>query len=139
MAFDVAEEVFDFVPAPIITAMEGRRTTARSLWRDEDAAMLATQSRAKVVGVEAFVADDTPLPQATKQGFDGEEIVALALSQSECDGAPTTLDDGRQFGVDPSLGSADSLCRLSACPPVRLSACPPVRLSACPPRGSDPS
>jgi len=114
MAFDAAEEVFDFVPAPIVAPMERRRTTARTLWRDADACVLATQSRAKVVGVKAFVADDTPLPQATEQGFDGEEIVALALSQSECDGAPTTLDDGRQLGVDPSLGSADGLCRLSA-------------------------
>jgi len=82
MALDAAEEVFDFVPAPIVAAMERRRTTARTLWRDADACMLATQSRAKVVGVEAFVADDTPLPQATEQGFDGEEIVALALSQT---------------------------------------------------------
>ena len=114
MAFDAAEEVFDFVPPPIIAAMERRRATARTLWRDADPSVLATQSRTKVVGVEAFVADDTPLPQATKQRFDGEEIVALALSQSECDGAPTTLDDGRQLGVDPSLGSADGLCRLSA-------------------------
>ena len=97
MAFDAAEEVFDFVPAPIVAPMERRRTTARTLWRDADACVLATQSRAKVVGVKAFVADDTPLPQATEQGFDGEEIVALALSQSECDGAPTTLDDGRQL------------------------------------------
>jgi len=82
MALDAAEEVFNFVPAPIVSAMERRRTTARTLWRDADACMLATQSRAKVVGVEAFVADDTPLPQATEQGFDGEEIVALALSQT---------------------------------------------------------
>jgi hypothetical protein len=82
MALDAAEEVFNFVPAPIVSAMERRRTTARTLWRDADACMLATQSPAKVVGVEALVADDTPLPQATEPGFDSEEIVALALSQT---------------------------------------------------------
>ena len=114
MAVDAAEDVFDFVPAPIIAAMERCRTTARTLWRDADAWVLTTQSGAKVVGVEAFVADDTPLPQATEQGFNGEGIVALALSQSECDGAPTTLDDGRQPGVDAFVGSADGLCRFSA-------------------------
>ena len=120
MAFDAAEEVFDFVPAPIVAPMERRRTTARTLWRDADACVLATQSRAKVVGVKAFVADDTPLPQATEQGFDGEEIVALALSQSECDGAPTTLDDGASLVLIPPL--------------VRPMAC-----AACPPQGFDPS
>ena len=33
MAFDAAEEVFDFVPAPIVAAMDRRRMTARILWR----------------------------------------------------------------------------------------------------------
>jgi len=103
MVFYAAEEVFDFVPQPIIVAMERRRTTARTLWRDADARVSGTESRAKVVGVEAFVADDTPLTQAAEQGFDGEKTVALALSQSECDGAPAALDNGRQLGVDPSL------------------------------------
>jgi hypothetical protein len=31
MASDAAEEVFDFVPAPIVAAMERRRTMARTL------------------------------------------------------------------------------------------------------------
>ena len=99
VAFNAAEEVFDFVPPAIIAAVKGRRRAARTFGRDADAGALAAQPLAKVVGVKALVADDTAPSQATEQRRDGEKIVALALSQAECDGAPATLDDGRQLGV----------------------------------------
>ncbi len=71
--------------------------------------MLTTQSRAKVIGVEAFVADDGPLPQSTEPGFNSGEIVTLALSQSKRDGAPTTFHDGRQLGAHSRINSKSDL------------------------------
>ena len=114
MAFDAAEEVFDFVPPTIIAAVKGRWTATQTLGWDADAGALAAQPRAKGVGGEALVANAPPPPQATEQRLDGEEIVALPLSQAECDGAPATLDDGCQLGVEPSFGASDGLCSLSA-------------------------
>ena len=54
MTFNEAEEIFDFVPAEIVTAVKGRRTAARAFGRDADSGALAAQPRAKVVGVEAL-------------------------------------------------------------------------------------
>lgn len=53
-AFYAAEEVFDFVPPPVVAALKGGGTAARVFGRDADASALAAQAHAKVVGVEAL-------------------------------------------------------------------------------------
>jgi hypothetical protein len=114
MALNAVEEVFDFVSPPIVAAME-RRRTRRELFGGMQTRVCGRRSPARKFSASKPLSPTTHrLPQATAQGFDGKEIVALALCQSEGDGAPATLDDGRQLGVDPSFGSTGRLCGLSA-------------------------
>lgn len=77
MAFDEAEEVFDFVPPAIIAAVKGRRAAARCFFGMQTAGALAAQPLTKVVGVKTLVADDTAPSQATEQRRDGAARHAL--------------------------------------------------------------
>ena len=109
ITFEAAEEVFDFVPVAVVAAMVGDGVTARAFRRNTKAGALTSQSDAKGVGIEAFVADGAMAAQGAEQRIDRVQVVALAGGQTKRDGSPTTLNDGRELGVDATLGATNRL------------------------------
>ena len=114
MAFEAAEEVFDFVAPPIVAAVEGHRPPARTFGRDADARALSAQTGAKSISIETLVADDPPAAHAGKQWFDGVQIMTLAFGQPERHGPPAAVNDRRQFGVDATFRAPNCLLGLPA-------------------------
>jgi hypothetical protein len=79
VAFETAEEVFDFMAHPVVAAVKGHWPTARALRRDTDPRTLSAQARPKRVGIETFIGDFTAVAQASQERIDRVKIVTLAL------------------------------------------------------------
>lgn len=81
VAFETAEEVFDFMAPPVVAAMKGQWPTARAPSGDTDTRTLSAraQARPKRICIESFIGDSAAVPQAGQERLDRVKIVTLAL------------------------------------------------------------
>ena len=114
VAFETAEEVFDFVAPPVVAAVKGHWPPARAFRRDTDARTLPAQARPKRVGVETFIGDGTVVAQARQKRLDRVQIVTLPFGQAERHSSPTTVDNCSKLSIDSTLSSTDRLSSLTA-------------------------
>jgi hypothetical protein len=79
VAFETAEEVFNFMAPPVVATVKGHRPKARALRRDTDPRTLSAKARSKRVGIETLICDSATATQAWQERLDCEKIVTLAL------------------------------------------------------------
>ena len=79
VAFETAEEVFDFMTPTVVAAVKGYWPTSRTLRRDTDPRTLSAQARPKRVGIKTFIGDSAAVAQAGQERLDCVKIVTLAL------------------------------------------------------------
>ena len=79
VAFETAEEVFDFMAPPIVAAMKGQWPTARAPSGDIYPRTLSAQARPKSVGIETSIGDCAALAQVRQERLNSIKIVTLAL------------------------------------------------------------
>ena len=114
VAFETAEEVFDFMASPVVAAVKGHGPTARAFRRDTDPRTLSAQARPKSVSIETFIGDSTAVAQAGQERLDRVKIVTLALSQTERHGSPASLNDRGKLRIDSTFSATDRLGSLAA-------------------------
>jgi hypothetical protein len=114
VAFETAEEVFDFMTPTVVAAVKGYWPTSRTLRRDTDPRTLPAQARPKRVGIEALIGDSAVVAQAGQERLDRVKIMTLALSQAERHGSPTSLNDRSKLRVDSTFSATNRLGSLAA-------------------------
>jgi hypothetical protein len=111
--FDAAKEIFDVMAMFVVTAMEaGRTPPAFSGWNTA-AGVLGVQIGAKCIGVETLVGHGTVVPQAAAERGNGVQVRLRARCESDRDRAAMLVDHRREFGVQSTFSSPDSLRELT--------------------------
>ena len=113
LGFDAAEEVFDLMALPVVTAVEAGGPQPTAIGRDAAAGALGEQARPEDIGIEALVGHDPAMAHAGRQGDHGVLVVLLARSQTESHRPTPRINDRRELGVQAAFGPAP--------PPVRLA------------------
>lgn len=114
LRFDAAEEVFNLMALPVVTAVEAGRPQPTAFGRDAATGALIAQIRPKDIGIEGLVGHDPATAHASQHREHGVLVVLLAGSQTEPNSPTTRIDDRRELGVQAAFGSAHRLRRLPA-------------------------
>ncbi len=112
--FDPAEEVFDLMAAPVVTAMEAGRLPATALGWDTAPGALGVEAGPEDIGIEALVRHDPATPRTGQHRADRVLVVLWPGSETERHRPAARVDEGREFGVQSALGTAHRLGRLTA-------------------------
>jgi hypothetical protein len=114
VALDPAEEVFDHMAVPVKLAVEvDWRAPATAGWDAGECAGTGEIS-AEAGGIEAAVRDRPAPVQARLKRCAGTKIVLLSWREMQTNGSSDTVHHGCELGVEPALGAAHGLIRLSA-------------------------
>ena len=110
--FDPAKIIFYAMPAPIEATIKGARTAAFLTARNEALSSDIRDSRTNTVGIKTLVCHQSATAQKAEMLFDRFHIIACARMQAQRDGSSVRIHEHRELGIEPPLGSSDSLALL---------------------------
>lgn len=109
MTFYAAEEVFDPMTAPVKASGEGARPTAFSSTWDASSAANGVDPLAKLVGIEAFIGDQSASPKKDEVRFDCADIITCSYMKTQRDSPTQAIGEYGELGVETALGFPNCL------------------------------
>ena len=102
MDFNPTEEVFDLMAAPVVTAMEAGRLPTTTFGRDATTGALGAEAGPEDISIEALVSHDPTATRTRQHRHDRVLVMLWCGSETERHRTASCVDDGREFGVQPT-------------------------------------
>jgi hypothetical protein len=109
MTLDAAEEIFDMMAVPIITAVKGHGNASVATGSDAATGPLCAEANPEGICIEALVGHNALPAQGEKQRFGRSQVVLRTRRQRNRDGPPVLIDDSGELRIESSFGTTNCL------------------------------